>query len=136
MMKPHQAPGANTLSCNHTQTWYMHLQADELCPQVPKMIGFPHHCFIKVGGVQADSKLQVAKLIFPLYKYKSVRPWGGFMYWLQTSSFKHLANLLLKSFFQVHKDRSARCLLGCHTLILLQVVWEHQKHPIPSKTSG
>ena len=30
-----------------------------------EMIWFPHYCFIKIGGTQADSKLQVTSLVFP-----------------------------------------------------------------------
>ena len=31
-----------------------------------EMIVFPHYCFIKIGVVQADFKLQVATLVIPL----------------------------------------------------------------------
>ena len=81
------------------------------------MIYLPPYCFIEGGWVQADSKLQVASLVFPLNKHNTVNPWGGFMYWLQHSHFQHLVNLFFKSFFQVHQDWSTRALPGCYTWI-------------------
>ena len=82
-----------------------------------EMIGFPHNHFVKIGGVPADPKFQVAKLVLPLNKHKAINPWSGFMYWLQNSCFECLVNHLLKSLFQVHRHWSTGCLLGCNTLI-------------------
>ena len=53
-----------------------------------EIIGFPHYCFIKIGGVPTDPKFQVAKFVLPLHKHKAVNPWSDFMYWLQNSHFE------------------------------------------------
>ena len=111
-----------------------------ICKQMNKvlrcfeMIGFPHYHFIKIGGVQADSKLQVTTHVLPLNKHKAVNPWDGFMYWLQNSHFQHLVNFLFKRFFQMHWYWSTECLLGCNTWIQMYVMGGPGKHPIRSKT--
>ena len=88
-----------------------------------EMVGFPQYHFIEVCRIQADSKLQVANLVFPLNKHKAVYPWGCFMYWLQNSCFQHFIYFLLESFFPVYWDWSTRGLLWCNIWIQLDVVW-------------
>ena len=64
-MKPHQAVSANTPSCSHIHTWSMHPQTDEKCPQVSWNDRVPSLCFVKIGGIEADSKLNLPVLSLP-----------------------------------------------------------------------
>ena len=103
---------------------------------VVEMIGFLHSHFIKVAGVQADSKLQVTSLVFPLNKHKAVNPWGGFMYWLQNPTFSILSFSCLKAFFKC----TGICLQGVCLGVIIgsSCIWYGGPgdHSIPSKTSG
>ena len=65
MMKPHQAAGANTPFA------ITHRHDTCICKQMSyvfrclEMVGFPHYHFVEACRTQADSKLQVANLVFP-----------------------------------------------------------------------
>ena len=79
---------------------------------------------------------QILKLVLPLNKHKTVDQWDSLKYWLQNSLFEHPVNLLLESFFQMHQDWSARCLLGSNTLIYMDMTWGSWKASNTLKASG
>ena len=102
-----------------------------------EMIGFPHYCFIKVCGVEADSKLKVANIVFPSTSTKLVKLWGlasctGF----KTPTFSILSTYCLKSSFMYTRTGLQGVCLG----LIFGSHWMKyggpRKHPIPSKTSG
>ena len=55
-----------------------------------EMITSPHYHFIKIGGMQADSKLQVTSLVFPLNKHKAVNAWVASCTGIKTPTFSIL----------------------------------------------
>ena len=61
---------------------------------------FWHNCFIVIGWVKTYSKLEISLLILALYHYKAVDPRSSLVH----SCLQHLVNLLLESFFQMHRD--------------------------------
>ena len=67
-----------------------------------EMVGLMHNDFVEICMIQAYSKLQIVKLMFPLNKYKAVYPWCCIMDRFQNSNFQHLIYFLLESFFQVN----------------------------------
>ena len=69
-----------------SHTYMMHSSASIMCYVLRclEMLGFPHNHFVKIGGVQEDSKFQVAKLVLPLNKHKA----GLSMGWLSYTGFR------------------------------------------------
>ena len=92
-----------------------------------EVIWFSHNCFIKIGQVKTNSKLEISLLILVLYPDRAVDLRSCLVHRLQNSCLLHLVNLLLESFFQMHRDWSTGGLLWCDTGIHLNMVWGTRK---------
>ena len=105
-------------------------------PRCHEIIGFPRYHFIKIDGVQTDSKFQVAKLVFPLHKYKSVNPWVASCTVFKTPTFSFLSISCLKASFKCIGIGLQGVCLG----VIFGSNWMWYgglgKHSLPWNTSG